>query len=117
MEHKHTNTEKKFVYEGDRGVAKRSKQMLETDMVLKLEFEKTLELFDIFVEQPRDMEHQKMLRFKKVIDWLTQGEGSAIMDDNQFIQSLEGNTTEHNKEVGDKLRILNQNLSTYNRII
>ena len=47
--HKSTITEKKYLYEGDEDIAKRSENMLTVDGFLEGEFSKTVEIFDVFV--------------------------------------------------------------------
>lgn len=56
MGHKTTMTEKKYLLEGDREIAKRSENMLSLDSFFETEFTKTLEIFDLFVSQPGEIE-------------------------------------------------------------
>ena len=44
-----TITEKKYLYEGTKGVAKRSENMLTLDRHLIDEFHKAVDMFDVFV--------------------------------------------------------------------
>ena len=49
-----------------------------------------MDLFDVFVSQTPQAEYKVMLRIKKVIDWLTQGQDSSlssyqfIMEEQEF---------------------------------
>lgn len=69
--HKSTITEKKYLLEGDQEIAKRSENMLTIDRHLELEFDKTLELFEVFVCQPAVIERDIVQRMKRVMKQLT----------------------------------------------
>lgn len=74
---KSTQTDKKYIYEGENEVAKRSVKMLTIDKFLDHEFAKTLEMFDIFVSQPGFYERQTVKRIQRVIDKLTMSNNST----------------------------------------
>lgn len=66
---------------GDQDIAKRSENMLSMDHLLEDEFAKSLEIFNIFVSQPGEIETKIVNRIKTVIDKLTGTTKSSRLKD------------------------------------